>query len=238
MSTATRFKYYRPFPFCPSSGTPGTTFDYLEVSLADAMSFWWNLESLEFVSTGSQTDGLGASLSLAWTLTNGPTESLPFAASRGYANGGSYYYSGSPATSPISKVCFSTAINNERPLSFSLLGGSAFPGVQNNIILEFRIKSSAIDGNVRLYYRVLFECRNNVGIGTPSPGSGGLIAINPATVPLSGISGTVPTTGTFDILGLSFDWSGGYYEANASRVYTWISSSGLDLSATSSAFTY
>jgi hypothetical protein len=54
MSTATAFRYIRPFPFCPGASSPGANFDYVGgLSLADAMSWFWNTEDLSFTTSGT-----------------------------------------------------------------------------------------------------------------------------------------------------------------------------------------
>jgi hypothetical protein len=54
MSVATPFNYYQPFPFCPDEFSPGGLPEAFidNLTLAQVMALWWNLENVEITAGG------------------------------------------------------------------------------------------------------------------------------------------------------------------------------------------
>lgn len=208
MSTATAFKYHRPFPVCFSSSSPGAAYDYVDVTLTEAMAIWWNLEAMSVTTAGTSLDG-----DIGWTSTFGPTESLAFTPSGSVNRDGPYYDGTTPARQPNSRVCYSSA-QALLILAYSASGKSWS--------MDFRLRLNPSLSGYRIYYRIL--------IRSTGPTLGGVVQIeNPA---LSSASGTPPSSGTFLVLGVSFNWQGGGVTLSAYNLNT------ASISVTGSAFTY
>jgi len=204
MSTATAFRHHRPFPFCPESGSFPASFDYVDVSLSDAMALWWNLEAVEFVTAGSKG---GATIN--FTNTIGPTQSLGFTPTT-LVKGGSYYGSGTaPALAPRLRVCQGA----------SILSITFFDTATPRTIFTF-LSSIKDSGNpalpIRIYYlfSILSENPN------PPLGKESIVVSNPARV--SSYVGTPASSGTLIFGAASLSWVGGGYQVNpAGTINTW-----------------
>lgn len=216
MSTATAFKYHRPFPFCPASGSPDVTFDYMDVSLAEAMALFWNLENLSFETSCSR----GAA-NINWTTTYGATESLPFVPSSRQFQG-EYYSNTSPTTparAPRNRVC--TAFS---PQDDYLFNCAANRGTSQRLSLQIVLRESPTTGQVRIYYKFSFSAQTS--------STNAVIIANPSFGLPS--NGSLPSSGSFDILGIPLQWWGGGYDPSLDA---WTSETAT-ISCTSSAFTY
>lgn len=211
MSTATAFKYYRPFPFCPVEFTPD---NYVDVTLAEAMALYWNLENLEFVTTGTRGPA-----SINWTTTFGAVESLPFTPDTETLSG-SYYDGTAPASEPRSRVCYNDIdLFLERTATASPIGDGT---KLLELSLRFGKTPSAETIRIRYYFRFRHAFTDD--------DSNDIIVTSPVT----GISGTPPSSGTISILGIPMDWQGGGLTDSGA---TW-STETATLAVTSSAFTY
>jgi len=196
-----------------------TGLDSVDVPLADAMALFWNLESLEFTTTGTK-----AGVNINWTATLGPTESLPFTPNNTDISAGSYYRAGYPATEPYKRVCATLSLGQ----SVYRLANRVSGGVSSWFVLIIYTGKSTTAGYIKIAYTFTFFQ------GTV-PSTDQIIIRNPNSQTLYGtISGTPPSSGTFYILGIPFNWEGGgVNDAGPSwRTET------ATLSCTSSAFTY
>lgn len=222
MSTATAFKYYRPFPFCPEEISLTGEFDYVDVSLATAMSLYWNLEDLSFSTTGTRGPA-----SINWTTTLGATESLPFTPSAINSKLGAYYDgSGTPADAPRDRVCETD--NNALSCEFaeSFIDGLGRT-VDSQVLVQFFIyKTPGLD-TIRILYKIFIFKQVFDGVNADA-----VIVANPNSVSAYGPG--YASSGMITILGISLNWVGGGVDNITS---TWGSETAT-LSATSSAFTY
>ena len=208
MSTATAFKYYRPFPVCFLSSSPGSAYDYVDVTLEEAMAIWWNLEAVSVTTSGTSLDG-----DIGWTSTFGPTESLAFTPSGSVNRDGPYYNGTTPARQPNTKVCYNSA---------QALLILSYQTSLNSWSMDFRLRLNPSLSGYRIYYRIL--------IRSTGPTLGGVVQIeNPA---LGSAGGTAPSSGTFSLLGVSFNWRGGGVTGSTYNSDT------ASISVSSSAFTY
>ena len=210
MSTATAFRHHRPFPFCPTSGTIYP--DHVDVTLAAAMAFYWNLEGISFTSTGAK-----GVVDVNWTVTLGATPDFSASPFAGTGTGsGAYYVTGPAASPPINRACSSshallyleTATSGAKTYSLTFVFLITASG---NPALPVRIQYSLIMG--------AYEGADSMIICGPNYGS---VFI-----------GTIPSSGTISILGIPFGWIGGGYDG----MDTWTGET-VTLSCASSAFTY
>lgn len=232
MSIATRFKYYRPFPFCLASGSPGAFFDFVDVPLADAMALWWNLEELSFDTDGSYLTRNGDTVDIDWDTVLNP-ESLPFITTSTNSYGGSYYNGTTPAQSPVARVCSS----DSRPIQFQFLRRTftATREFVKIITLDIRLRAAPSASDVRVYYQFGFSSASYV---FPHPPGlpfrvGGIVSV----ANTANSFGSPPASGTISLLGLSLGWIGGATDSDGTT-FGWDGDAGVDISASSSAFTY
>lgn len=211
MSTATAFKYHRPFPFClPVSGTPFYG-DYVDATLADAMALFWNLENISFATTGTKSTA-----SINWTNTLGATPSFssPFTGT-GAASGSYYDATSTPAQAPRNRVC------NAMPIPLAYYEPYTNGSTSSIIDIGFYFRGS---GNPSLPVRIDYKLDFETNIGTAFIG-----VYSPAVISLTG---TPPSSGSVNVLGIAFPWIGGGAAAGAWATET------VTISCTSSAFTY
>lgn len=83
MSVAQAFRYHRPFPFCPTEfSLTGTPASFKNMALADAMKWYWNIETLRFEIAASLTyvtSGIAVSVTAAVDFTLDRDEFLDLA---------------------------------------------------------------------------------------------------------------------------------------------------------------
>lgn len=223
MSVATRFKYYRPFPVCPSASVSG--FDYVDITLAQAMALWWNLEEIEVVTTGSKTDSFFNTVSINWTTKFGPVESLPFTPTAS-TRAGSYYNGANPARAPNTRVCY------DQSIVLDSLFRVFTPGTSETKKILFRLLLDYVSENVyRLFYQFEFsniKTEHQIMIAVTNPE--GLVTDSA----WAGYSGTPASTGTVSVLGISLNWVGG----GADTLTKSLTAETASMSVTSAAFTY
>ena len=226
MSTATAFKYYRAFPFCPSPQfpQPGTVSN---LSLSDVMAFYWNLETFELTFAGTITRGVNV-FGIGQSITAFPPAGT-FMDQGLFLGGGMFPDSPtavpfaslpqSPRT-PVERVCVNSSFADSFAgrLNYS---DSAAPGL-NSARFGFGVSSdTANPGMYCVDYDIL------VGLTyTIAPGS----YIQCAFVH-AGVDPSPPdASGSYVIGGITFPWD---FYGNAGDSFA-----GIDLSATSSSFTY
>lgn len=225
MSVATPFLHLGSFPFCVGdiSGTIPATFDSIDnLTLADVMGFFWNLETLEFVTAGSASNGNTTDCTGVASI-HPVTDNTPF--DEGGASGcwygevtsGTAWASFPAFRQPRERVCYASSSQNIASLSGSYITG-AFEATWS---VSFRVGLDPVNsGKYVLYYEFSFDFED-VGDGGP------LIAFrNPANN-----SGAVLVSGTITVGGFTMNWE-------ATDFGTSSSNTGLDLSATSSYYTY
>jgi hypothetical protein len=231
MSTATAFRYPRSFPFCVAdiSGSISSQFEYVDnLSLADVMGFFWNLETLEFVTSGSATGPNTTNCAGLFSI-NPVTSNTPCVEGRAYG----YWYgevtsntawSSFPAfRQPVGRVCYGYSDPAVQLMSylegFYFAAGvfEAYAGV------SFRVGLDPVNaGKYVLYYAFSFEFEDL----TVEDGGPYIVFSNP-----SGNAGAVLASGTISVGGFTMGWE-------ATDFGTASSHTGLGLSASSSYFTY
>lgn len=231
MSTATRFKYIRPFPFCvadQSAYFSGGRFDYVgNLTLTQVMAFYWNLETFTITTTGfassDNTTSCGGLIVLFPVSSSAPFD-------QGGAEGVWYgevvaptaFGSFSALTSPRERVCTPGSLDYAHGF-FAGLSGEDSGNIANNFSLSFAISTDPDNtGKYRLYYNLRIDYEDD------SPPEGGPLIrfYNP-----NEDSGTVLASGTFTIGGITMNWECSDFGTSGSH-------SGLGLSATSSDYTY
>jgi hypothetical protein len=213
MSETTKFKFYRPFPFCPVSTSPGANFSFVDLTLAQAMPIWWNLEEFELVTTGTR-----GSLTIDATNALGPTESLSFTPTV-INRSGSYYTGSTPARQPNTKVCLSNGS------VIGLNSNTSSGGVVTILDVSIQVRAS---GNPSLPVRLFYAFRFNQNTTTE-----GVNILSPSA---AAFTGTPPSSGTVSLLGVTLDWIGGGYTISGA-VRTWASETATAV-INSSAFSY
>lgn len=223
MSTAQPYAcmgYDFPGQLSPVIAKQGATYSTIDVGINDAYELFWLLENFELVLTGVGT-GVFSGLTIAGTITFGATESISYpSVSSTKTRTGTYYrqWSGggyAPAEIPAARSKYYPAwFAYNAALSFR---STASSGAYN---LEFFIRSlgSPSAGTVRLEYR--FNFTHNAGLSIANPDY---------------YTGTPAASGTFDLLNITLPWEGGILFGAG-----WIptGSSGVGITATSSAFTF
>lgn len=240
MSTTERFDSPRPFPFCPAPIPTEelANIDYVDLTLAQAMHFWWNLENLTITVTaeghvyGEADTMFATDLPINITLVFGPTPTFTNTPElSGISLGGSFYgtkmYSlmggvvqtGSlPALAnmivePPRKRCCSG------PSVLTFLGdsndGGGYFAALGTYELIFSICSSGDPAKpIRLMYSFNFYVFYN-------PSNAKNVVCSPKRAP-SGYGpspGTPPNSGTITIAGVEFEWIGGHYNYDEGWTY-------------------
>lgn len=229
MSTATAFKFFNPFPLCPQdiSGTvPASSLHVDNLSLADAMAFYWNLESLTLTLVGTTTlvappgffdcagrftlspiassvcDSASNSADCAWY---GPSFStVPFA-------------SFPDITQPMERVC--DPATDGRLLAIQVIDSVANEAI---FIIQFWLGTDPVNsGKYRIYYRFVIERQKGARGG-----------IDWRTDPTPPFTYSALTSGVVTIGGLSMTYYSSY-RSSGGQIAT-----GGTMSASSSSFTY
>lgn len=226
MSVAARFKFAEAFPFCVediSGVVPANSSFIANLTLAEIMSFAWNLETLTITTAGTATVGALVA-DAAGDLCINPWSSTRF--DEGSTNDGMWFGEGVPTTAlgslpairdPDSRVC--------------VLGSPASGAVMD---ILFSLSTARAGGNIRLY------------VGTDPVNSGRYrlyyfilyLFSDPATETIdlffanyTPIAGTdTAGSGTITLGGLTFNW---YAACTIGAIQ-----SGITMTATSSLFTY
>lgn len=220
MSVAAAFSHPDgALPFCLLEFTPPAPYDYVDVPLSDVPVLFWTLEGLEFATSGTRGEA-----SIDWTTSFGPIEVFPFSAPYDEdVTDGAYYHAGSPASAPVTKVCYvppSEGVLISRTVNKAALDG--FQSIEISILLG---KTPFADSaRVAYFFRFRSAFAND--------DEDAVIVANPAGA--GGISGTPPSSGSVSLLGLPMDWVGGGYLGGSG---IW-STETATLSVTSSAFTF
>jgi hypothetical protein len=227
MSVATAFIFPRLFPFCVDdesayySGT-GTDFDYVgNLTLAEVMALFWNLETFTIETAGTITDA-GGSAGGATSLTLNPIAGTPW--DEGYSEGAWYdfgtvtAFASWPAfRAPRDRICHDYAATPGAIASIDV----ADSGGNGSAFLDLALSTDPSNaGKYRLYYRFQFVPART-GSSPPT-----LTFSNPASNLATAIA-----SGTFAIGGITLNW-----EANDQDAGT--TPAGLDMTASSSDFTY
>ncbi len=238
MSTATRFKYYRPFPFCPFpfSGTPGgSSFD--NVSLADAMALAWNCENVQIDCTGTLVKGPFPGSPTVKTLVGDTTLYLnPLNASAPFDRGGSapqmalpVYNDGSGHTAPLpgpnvkqpkERVCYERFVADD--FIAQMNGGvSTDPSIgENSFSFQIGINADAVNAGKYVIsfgldvFRIYDPFVYDLALRFSTADTGGWLS-----------------SGTFSLFGYTIPW---YFYTFGS----YDTATGINVSATSSSFTY
>lgn len=226
MSTATAFVFPRSFPFCVEDLSGYTAADYIgNLTLAQVMSFFWNLETFTITTAGT-AGGSGGTVDCTGSIVlNPPSSSSPFATGQStstwFGSGTSGAFSSFPAIrTPRARLC---------PVATSSFGNvGMFYGwaVAANTPPDFSIifgigTDPSNSDKYRIYYQFTIRYAATSGSGTT------LIQFqNPANT-----SGPVLNSGIFSFGSLSFNWEATDISSSTSR-------SGLNMSASSSDYTY
>lgn len=234
MSVAARFKYHRPFPFCPPAFSATGGYDYVGgLTLSQAMDFYWNTEDIEFTFAGSSNDGTNTANASGTIKFDPPTVTGNFINGNqffiGRINCGMLFISDGdltdigdqpPATrEPRERVC----AGSNRFLEITVAQGDFSDTYKiTRFVFESGIVIDPIDSTkFGMMYRFILLCGDfhHACVNFCNPAYG---------VASSRSSSGSYTTGTFSIDGYSFDW----------RCYYNGSVSGASMSATTTKFTY
>ena len=221
MSTATIFQNREGFLPYVLIGDPsgGVGHDYVDVTPDKAVALYWALENFEVVTTCTATPA-----SINWTTTFGATESIPFTAGGGggtNTRAGAYYDGVTPASAPNGRIKSGTTAPLIQSLITNIGGG---PSEQKQIEMRVFVRESPTAGMMRVWYR--FRFRN---FYPPMDA----IVMNPSNTITK--TGTPPSSGTFDVLGVTFSWIGGGSTSGSPSIWGIQTAT---VSATSSAFTF
>ncbi len=226
MSVAAKFRFARTFPFCEkdlSTHFSGSSYDYVgNLTRAQVMAFYWNLETFAITTAGTATNG-GTTSAVGNVTLNPISASAPF--DRGASNGAWYgsitttAFGSFPAIKPpLSRVCNSYDQTNGGVASLS---GDLSTSPGNFFALSFAVSTDPLNaGRYRLYYIFRIDYENEV---VPSPV---LSFQNPASN-----SGAVIASGTFAFSGIPMNWE-------ATDFGTAIVYGGVAFSAASNDYTY
>lgn len=230
MSSSSRFVSVGHFPWCLSSVAAGDGV-VSNLTLAQVMEFWWNLETFTLTFTGTLTDRSGMlTYDFGQTLTAFPPSST--ANETALTEGKFYQASLFPAASSfvaLASLPQSPVAPRDRVCSADALFGLYFrePISANKWVeLFFRVFTDATNsGKYAIQYEIDVNFAKNdggrhVGCVFLQPGVWG--------------AGTPPdNTGSMTIGGISFPWE--FYVAHSDGPDTF---TGGTLSATSTSFTY
>ncbi len=227
MSTAAAFNSIGYFPFCPVPAHAGGTSYVGGLTLAQAMAFFWNLETVTFTFAGTVT---ATATSGGGSVPAGTVYSTGFSGTITPTTGGhtgdfstfdTFSTSGSITVVPKDRVCNSTGIVID--FDWSKSGTPAF-----DLEMQFRVIVDPGDSSKFAIEYFIFGIHNTavsfsaslqIGVFDPVFGGAGYWA-----------------SGTFSIAGITFDYRWYYvytYPSNATFVTT-----GGTLGATSGSFTY
>ena len=240
MSTATAFRHHRPFPFCPAAPSRAVyRFDTItNLTLADVMSFYWNLESVAFTfaATGDATFGSTHFYSAATgTVGIGPPQrtgnfvNLDYWAYNGAiaraASGTNFSDLPSTTTAPRDRVC-GNSILFDADCRYS--GDASLVGFPHLFQMSFIVCSDPVHSG-----RYAIEYRFVIAAGSYTTGQHPRIVwSNPS---YSGAAAPLYiNAGFFTLGGISFPWGCyGNVHTPYSVVYT-----GGTMTCTSSNYTY
>lgn len=222
MSVADRFISIGSFPFCVEDLSAYTSADYIgNLTLAQVMAFYWNLETFTITTSGTASNGVSTSCTGSIVL-NSPSSSTPFATgtstSTWFGSVGSTAFSSFPAIRvPRSRICAAAVSSFGNVGAFS--GWAVSIATPPDFSLTFGIGTDPSNaGKYRIYYQ--FTVRFKTGTGP-------LIQFqNPANA-----GAPVWASGTFSFGSLSFNWEATDLGSSSSR-------SGLGMSGSSSDYTY
>ena len=226
VSTATAFKYHRPFPFCVTdiSGSEPAGVSYVgNLTLTQVMAFGWNLKTLTISTSGSASRTTFTSDANS-SFTLNPVAGTLF--TEGYAGGmmvepmaGHTAFASWPAPrTPRERVCYNVA-DGSGMLYISLrIPPTTFDEATGFITFILGTDPSNA-GKYRIYYNFDFRFVSD-------PLAYAQMMFNNISLPSFY---TAITSGTITISGISFNWFSAYYGTS----YT-----GGTMSATSSDFTY
>ncbi len=226
MSTATPFRFKQPFPFCIGSAASTGSDSVSNLTLAQVMPFFWNLETVTFTTTGTATTGFGVTTNCASTASLNPvTSSTPFTIG---GSEGCWYGNVSYPTAlgsfpvfktPIERVCAAITSSGFGEIANFQMDYSAVPNFAQ-FYMNFNIGNDPVNtGKYVLLYFFQFRFDHSAGAA--------IEMANP-----NGASGTVLASGTLSIGGITLN-----YEITdvASLV---VSSSGLGIGVADGFFTY
>lgn len=133
MSTAARFVFPQSFPFCPADISGSVSAPYVDnLSLSDAMAFFWNFETFGFDTSGSNTRN-GTTLDATMDFDLSPIGSTVFDEARmaascawyGSSFGFTSFGSFPDIRDPIARVCQSGANGRLLGIESDLTTGGA-----------------------------------------------------------------------------------------------------------------
>lgn len=244
VSTATAFKHHRPFPFFPSLPSGTYTFDIVDnLTLAEVMAFYWNLESASF--TFAATGDVLSSGTHYYTAATGTVGIGPPQGTGNFANLDEWYYSGaiaraasgtaladlpSTTTAPRDRVCAGSLIfSADHAYTAGDPGTVRFP---HTFKMEYWVKRSGTYSNrYAIEYRFIVAAGNYYS-GTLYPR---IAWVNPSYTSAASATLLYIDAGFFTLGGISFPWScyGNVYYSPLSVTYT-----GGTMICTSSDYTY
>ncbi len=225
MSVADKFGFKQTFPFCEkdlSSYFSGGVYDFVDnLTRAQVMAFYWNLETFTISTAGSATNGF--TTSGIGNVTLNPLTSSSFdegdseGAWFGQVLGGVAFGSFPAIHTPRERVC--NAYDPTHGLIGYLSGDEAAHPLDRTFNVAFAISTDPGNaGKFRLYYHFFFDYTDGAG---PSLTYG-----NPAF-----IFAPILASGTFTLGGITMNWE--VTDAGTSSGH-----SGLNMTASSSDYTY
>lgn len=187
MSDAPYFFYRKEFPFCPADAPPPTDpfYDYVPLTLTEAMRIWWTLEEVSFLTLPGALsaipldvgdvalDKIGGSLVASDTFTI----SSPM-----------------PAAIPDSRICFSP--ENSYAQTPLILYAERAGDAYLNYIINFQLAYDTTAEEWRLYYYFDFEAVT-YGVDTINASN---------TFPADHPTWTLLAEGTFALMGKTLPW--------------------------------
>lgn len=229
MSTAAAFKYPRAFPFCVGNES-GASYSFVRnLTLAEAMGFYWNLEDLAFAfvgtvtETGNGTTSFTGNISFSPPTVSGDANNLTLA---DFFDSGMLVPTASSGIGslpsprkPRERVCLQNSANAVIACQFS--GDQTTHKIDQFGLSIAVFKDSINSGKYSLGYSFLMQA---------GQASRPVVAIKNPALSISNVYTRIGT-GTFSISGKSFD-----YECWFTTGYT--SFTGGTMSVTSTSFTY
>ncbi len=224
MSTAAKFLFYNPLPWCPTS-LSATLFDHVDnLTIDQVMAFYWNAETLQFSTVGTATR-FSATVNGTRTADINPIGSTFF--TEGSISAGGWYPSVAgntafaswpPINPPRSRVCQVTGSGS--CVNLSMDNGDGNSGLSLSLLIG---TDPVNTGQFRIYY---FYYLDYWGFG--GGGDNVELRFQNQAQPTTGM--TTISTGTFTVLGYTFN-----YRSLKSPL---ASHTGGTMSATSSSYTY
>ena len=250
MSTATKFAFLGAFPICPAASaaidavTPGYFTWARNLTLAQVMDFYWNVENFTLTTTGAVSGtwpaagGHSYAGNAVGTMTLNPlgttgdwkaqTFSGDYDAGSGGVTGWKKSNSGGSvplaggATAPRDRVCMFPYFY---PYCLRLFGQAPAPDYYTNCGFEFLVAEDSVNaGRYAIGYTVA------VKFGVYDLTAGGVVF----SMTFSSRSGGHLSSGTYAIGGVTFDY---YFGTDLPAASAGFSAAGT-LSATSSNYTY